>query len=289
MIRAAAKNHAYAAVVVSPASLRRRPRGAARPTTARCRCRRASGSPPRRSPTPRATTPRSRAGSPRRREDFPQPPRPRLREGRSTCPTARTRTSAPPTTRRSARARTCSRTCASTTASRSRTTTSSTSTPRARSLRDLGERPACVIVKHNNPCGAAVGSDRLDAYRARLRVRPDQRLRRRHRAQPPGRPRDGAGARRAVRRGPVRARLRGRRARGARAPSPNVRLLEDQERRGPLPGERGHPPGRRAACSSRTATSSAEDRDQMDVVTERAPDRGRSGATCSSPGASAAT
>ena len=24
-------------------------------------------------------------------------------------------------------------------------------------LRDLGDEPACVIVKHNNPCGAAVG------------------------------------------------------------------------------------------------------------------------------------
>lgn len=28
-----------------------------------------------------------------------------------------------------------------------------------------GERPACVIVKHNNPCGAALGKSGLDAYR----------------------------------------------------------------------------------------------------------------------------
>ena len=28
-----------------------------------------------------------------------------------------------------------------------------------------GEQPACVIVKHNNPCGAARGSDLLEAYR----------------------------------------------------------------------------------------------------------------------------
>jgi phosphoribosylaminoimidazolecarboxamide formyltransferase/IMP cyclohydrolase len=28
-----------------------------------------------------------------------------------------------------------------------------------------GERPACVIVKHNNPCGAALGATALDAYR----------------------------------------------------------------------------------------------------------------------------
>ncbi len=33
-------------------------------------------------------------------------------------------------------------------------------------LAELGdERPACVIVKHNNPCGAARGSDLLEAYR----------------------------------------------------------------------------------------------------------------------------
>ena len=65
MIRAAAKNHAFAAVVVSPESLRRRAAGAARRRRhavdgdARVRSR------PRRSPTRRATTRRSRAGSPR--------------------------------------------------------------------------------------------------------------------------------------------------------------------------------------------------------------------------------
>ena len=33
-------------------------------------------------------------------------------------------------------------------------------------LAEIGdERPACVIVKHNNPCGAALGDDGLDAYR----------------------------------------------------------------------------------------------------------------------------
>ena len=45
---------------------------------------------------------------------------------------------------------------ASTTASSSRTTTCSTSTRRARVVREF-EVPACVIVKHNNPCGVAVG------------------------------------------------------------------------------------------------------------------------------------
>ena len=64
MIRAAAKNFAFTAVVTRPESYdavlqeleRRRRRG--------CRWARASSSRPRRSPTPPATTPRSRAGSP---------------------------------------------------------------------------------------------------------------------------------------------------------------------------------------------------------------------------------
>jgi phosphoribosylaminoimidazolecarboxamide formyltransferase / IMP cyclohydrolase len=35
----------------------------------------------------------------------------------------------------------------------------------ARSLVDEFQVPACVIVKHNNPCGVALGSDLLEAYR----------------------------------------------------------------------------------------------------------------------------
>jgi phosphoribosylaminoimidazolecarboxamide formyltransferase / IMP cyclohydrolase len=34
----------------------------------------------------------------------------------------------------------------------------------ARRLLDEFEEPACVIVKHNNPCGAAIGAGALDAY-----------------------------------------------------------------------------------------------------------------------------
>src|ERR687887_360713 len=34
----------------------------------------------------------------------------------------------------------------------------------ARSLLDEFDAPACVIVKHNNPCGAAVGESALEAY-----------------------------------------------------------------------------------------------------------------------------
>ena len=42
----------------------------------------------------------------------------------------------------------------------------------ARTLTDDFDGPACTIVKHNNPCGAAVGEDALDAYRRALACDP---------------------------------------------------------------------------------------------------------------------
>jgi len=42
----------------------------------------------------------------------------------------------------------------------------------ARGLVDDFEQPACVIVKHNNPCGAAVGADALEAYLKALACDP---------------------------------------------------------------------------------------------------------------------
>ncbi len=47
--------------------------------------------------------------------------------------------------------------------------------------------PACVIVKHANPCGVAVGATPLEAYCQGLPDRPHQRLWRHHRLQPHGR------------------------------------------------------------------------------------------------------
>ena len=93
MIRAAAKNHAFAVVVVRPESYDavleelRESRRDAVAADARVR------SPPRRSPTPRATTPRSRAGSPRSSRSSRRCTSAPSRRSR-TCPTARTRTSA---------------------------------------------------------------------------------------------------------------------------------------------------------------------------------------------------
>ncbi len=42
----------------------------------------------------------------------------------------------------------------------------------ARRLVEDFEEPACVIVKHNNPCGVAVGADALDAYEKALACDP---------------------------------------------------------------------------------------------------------------------
>ena len=42
----------------------------------------------------------------------------------------------------------------------------------ARRLNEDFEPPACTIVKHNNPCGAAVGADALEAYRKALACDP---------------------------------------------------------------------------------------------------------------------
>jgi phosphoribosylaminoimidazolecarboxamide formyltransferase/IMP cyclohydrolase len=42
----------------------------------------------------------------------------------------------------------------------------------ARNLADDFEQPACVIVKHNNPCGVAIGADALEAYLKALACDP---------------------------------------------------------------------------------------------------------------------
>jgi phosphoribosylaminoimidazolecarboxamide formyltransferase/IMP cyclohydrolase len=61
------------------------------------------------------------------------------------------------------------------------------------------DAPACVIVKHANPCGVAVAPTRRGLQQG-LQDRPDQRLRRHHRLQPRAGRRGGAAGRQAVRR-----------------------------------------------------------------------------------------
>ena len=254
----------------------------ARPT-ARCRCRRAGGWPPRRSPTRRATTRRSRAGSPRApRASRRRSCAPTRRS--STCPTARTRTSGPPTTSRSARAATCCRRCSSTTARRSPTTTSSTSTPPARSSREF-EEPACVIVKHNNPCGAALGSDGAERLPARLRA-----------ADPVSAFGGIIALNRPGRRGDRRGALASSSSRCCSRPGYDEGALEilDAQAERADPRGRGAPRPGRASSASRQVEGGllVQDRDAtlgpgeaMEVVTGRAPDRAGVARPAASPGA----
>ena len=46
------------------------------------------------------------------------------------------------------------------------------------------DAPACVIVKHANPCGVAVGANAFEAYAKAFKTDPDLGLRRHHRFQP---------------------------------------------------------------------------------------------------------
>jgi phosphoribosylaminoimidazolecarboxamide formyltransferase/IMP cyclohydrolase len=136
-------------------------------------------------------------------------------------------------------------------------------------LRDLGDAPACVIVKHNNPCGAAVATNLPSAYRAAFECDPLSAF---GGVIAVNRPVDPATAQ-ALTEQFVEVLF---------APSyedgtletlgakPDVRLLEDQERRIPLLGDK----------DIRQVTGGllvqdrdivGEGRDQMDVVTGRAP------------------
>ena len=89
------------------------------------------------------------------------PPRLLLSLERETELAARTRTSAPPSTQRRGCVP-CSRGSTCSAAGSCPSTTSTTSTPRA-VLREFA-LPACVIVKHANPCGVAVAATIEEAY-----------------------------------------------------------------------------------------------------------------------------
>ena len=172
MIRAAAKNFAFAARSSRPPSydaVLDELRDGGRHAVARhARVARR----PRRSPTPRATTPRSRAGSPSRRDDFP-PLFVRAFEKVTDLPygenphqrAAYYAQVGSPTHLLSMRAP----------ARRQAAVVQQPARPRrgARCSCASSACPACVIVKHNNPCGVALGDTPLDAYRARLRGRSD--------------------------------------------------------------------------------------------------------------------
>ena len=160
MLRGAAKNFASRRARLQARAVRTRcSRSCARAASSRSR--RAAASRRRRSRRPPRTRPRSRRGS---RARGRSPTRSSSRSRRcSTSRTARTRTSAPRTTPSAAPAATSSRASSSCTGRRSPSTTSTTS-PAARSLAREFALPACVIVKHANPCGVAIGATLEEAY-----------------------------------------------------------------------------------------------------------------------------
>ncbi len=140
----------------------------------------------------------------------------------------------------------------------------------ARALVDEFELPACAIIKHNNPCGCAVGVHRGRGLRARLRLRPAERVRRGRVPQPPGRRR-----RRRARSSSSSPRSSSRpkfteEALEILAAKPKMRILEDNERRRPNIGERDL---KRVVGGLlvQDRDIDLEDRSAMQVVTERKP------------------
>ena len=171
--------------------------------TGRCPSRPVADWPGRPSPTPPATTPPSSSGSTNgsRRPSTLAPPSPSRRPpcspdhppgpraGRGRCATGRTPTSRVPATGSSASTRGGTRS-SSTAARSSPTSTSSTPTRRGGSStnsRPTGRTVAVAIIKHANPCGAAVAADLVVAYRAGTRVRSPVGLRGHRGRRRPGR------------------------------------------------------------------------------------------------------
>ena len=145
---------------------------------------------------------RQLADQPRRRRTS-RPPSPSACNWPSTrstpCATARTRTSRPPSTANPSPCPAPSPTTSSCRARNSPTTTSATPMRPGNASRP-STTTACVIVKHANPCGVAIGADRAGRLPEGLQDRPDLGLRRHHRLQLRHRQGDRRSGRRPVRR-----------------------------------------------------------------------------------------
>ena len=89
--------------------------------------------------------------------------------------------------------------------------------------------PAVVIVKHTNPCGAAERPTLARGLGGGARGRPGQRVRRRRRADPPGRPAARRGADLDLPRGRRRARRSSPRRSTILATKPNLRVARRSE------------------------------------------------------------
>ena len=88
------------------------------------------------------------------------------------CATARTPTSRPPSTRASARLRTCS-TGWSKLHGKELSFNNLLDLSSARELVEEFDEPACAIVKHNNPCGCAIGASGQEAYEQAFACDPE--------------------------------------------------------------------------------------------------------------------
>ena len=116
-------------------------------------------------------------------------------------------------------------------------------------------QPACVIVKHANPCGVAVAGRPARGLRTRLPHRSDLGVRRHHRLQPPAR-RDDCGRDPAIdssSRSSSAPASCARRARELLAAKQNVRVLADRRSATPrLLRRAGTTQSSPAACWCRT-------------------------------------
>ena len=249
MIRAAAKNHDGGRGRRQAGELRRGARGAAASPAARSRPRRGTGSRTRRSPTPPPTTRRSRAGSGCATRPSPSHWVMAYEKFLELSYGENPHQKAALYVEHGAR-RTCSQGVAKL-HGKALSFNNVLDLDSARRLLDEFEEPACVIVKHNNPCGAAIAETALRGLREGVRLRPAVGVRRRDRLQPAGRRGARRAPARAVHRGPAGARVRGGRARGPDAeggdPDPRGRgqrlraaraRPEAGPRRAPGPGPR---------------------------------------------------
>ncbi len=201
--------------------------GELEPRTARSAGRRAAPSPARPSTPPPATTPPSPAGSASRPAPSPGPLRSRVREDDGAARTARTRPSAPPTTRRSATARTRSHGAAAQGKQLSYNTCSTSTRPPPRRRTD---RPGLRDRQAQHPCGAALGEGGYDAYERAFSCDPPLRLRWHRRHQPRSRRSDRQADHHALHRSRHRPHIQPA-ALEVLASKPNLRVLEDRERR----------------------------------------------------------
>ena len=156
---------------------------------------------------------------------------------------------------------------------------------------ELRRAPACVIVKHANPCGVAIGGDARRGLRARrCKTDPtsafggiiafnrevDRRLRR--------------ARRQAVRRGADRAVVQRRGARGVRREEERARPADRPAGRTPAPAATAHDIKRvGSGLLIQTADNHEVEPADLKVVTTRKPDAASRCATCCSPGRSRST